>query len=182
MRTLRLGLVSSMISLIVLVPIPPAGACSCAFEPVTTHLRNASIAFVGQARDTVDEPSGLVTTFRVERVFKGAPPARIKVTTARDEAACGVPFVEGRAYAVFVGDQGGTLTTNLCSGTTDDLSAISSLLPIAVATPSPRAAPADQTAGVSRAAPIAVAGLLIALLAAASALAVRASRRPRPIA
>jgi hypothetical protein len=181
-RHVRLALAATAGLFLLLVPAPPAGACSCLSEPVTTDLRNASVVFVGRADETMLDAAALVTTFRVERVYKGSPSSRVRVSTAPNEPACGVPFVEGRTYAVFAHDQAGTLTTGLCSGTTDDLSSISGLIPIAQASPPARAAPPDEPAGDSRTAPIAVAGFLVALLAAASGLAVRASRRPRPIA
>lgn len=180
--TRRSALLATIAALVLVVPAPPATACSCAFEPPASHLRNASIAFVGAAEVTRDEEAGRVTTFRVERVYKGSPAASVDVTTARDEASCGVPFVEGRTYAVFASSQAESLTTGLCSGTTDDLSSISGLAAIEVRSPPGRAQPPAGAAGDARTAPIAVAGLLVALLTAASALAVRASRRPRPIA
>jgi hypothetical protein len=180
-RRVRLAIAATAGLFLLLVPASPAGACSCLSEPVTTDLRNASVVFVGHADETMQEAAALVTTFRVERVYKGSPSSRVRVSTAANEPACGVPFVEGRTYAVFAHDQAGTMTTGLCSGTTDDLSSISGLIPIAQAPPA-RAAPPDEPAGDSRTAPIAVAGFLVALLVAASGLAVRASRRPRPIA
>ncbi len=182
-RVVRSVLAAGSAVFVLLVPVPPASACSCADAPVAAHLQNATVAFVGRAEDTKEAPEGLVTRFRVTTVYKGKPVGDAEVTTADNEAACGVPFVEGRTYAVFAQDQAGTLTTTLCAGTTDDLASISELTPVAgPPTPSSRSAPDERPSGASRTAPIAVAGLLVALISAASALAVRASRRPRPIA
>jgi hypothetical protein len=143
----------------------------------------ASAVFVGVAVEAREELDGLVARIRVERVYKGMPDDRVDVKTPRDGTACGVPFVAGRTYAVFVREEGGALTTNVCTGTTDDVATLSGIAPIGAATsPSSPAAPRNETDGGSRTGPIVMAGLLLGLLAAGSALAVRAARRPRPIA
>ena len=162
-------------------PPTPAWACSCAVASVPQQVQAASAVFAGVAEDAREEADDLVARFRVERVYKGMPDDRLDVRTPRDGAACGVPFVAGRSYAVFVRDEGGAVTTNVCMGTTDDVATLSGIAPTGAA-PSPRAAPGKGTAEASRRGPIAMAALLVALLATGAALAVRASRRPRPIA
>jgi len=182
MRAVRSLVATAFVFVVLLVPVHPASACSCANQPVAVHLQQAAVAFAGTAEDTKEGPEGVVTRFRVTTVYKGAPGRRVEIATPIDEATCGVPFVEGRLYIVFAVPHGRVLTTTLCAGTSDDLTSVSDLTPIgAPASPSPRAAPDERPSGVSRTAPIAVAGLLVALITVASALAVRASRRPRPI-
>lgn len=181
-RAVRTIVATAFVVFIVLVPVVPAGACSCADVPMIQHLQEATAVFVGRAEGTSEGPAGLITRFLVTAVYKGASGRHVDVTTPGDEAACGVPFFEGRTYAVFAHAQGGSLTTTLCAGTTDDPASLAGMTPIArPASSSPRAAPEPRSPGASRAAPIAVAGLLVVLLSTASALAVRASRRPRPI-
>ena len=183
MRTLRLAVCAAVAALFLTWPPTPAWACSCAVASVAQQVQAASAVFVGVVVEAREEVEDLVARFRVERVYKGAPGDRADVRTSRDGAACGVPFVAGRPYAVFVRDPGGVLTTNVCWGTTDDISTLTGIEPTPPAgSPSFRAAPRQETAGPSRTGPIAMAALLVGLLAGGSALAVRASRRPRPIA
>lgn len=182
-RALRVSSCATLVTLFLSWPVFPAGACSCPVASVAQHMEAASTVFVGVATESREEAGGLVAAFRVERVYKGAPDDRVDVTTSRDGAACGVPFVGGRSYAVFARDEAGALTTDLCFGTTDDLSTLSGVAPIAGTTsPTPRAAPEVASVRESRTGPIVIAGLLATLLAGAAALAVRAARRPRPIA
>lgn len=180
-RTLRLPVCAAMAALFLTWPSTPAWACSCAVASVSQQVQAASAVFVGVAVEVREEIDGLVARFRVERVYRGMPADRLDVKTSRDAAACGVPFVAERSYAVFVRDEGGALTTNVCLGTTDDVTTLSGVAPTGSA-PSSRAAPRNGTAEASRTGSIAIAALLVGLLAAGSALAVRAARRPRPIA
>ncbi|MFY9586360.1 MAG: hypothetical protein WAT66_02775, partial [Actinomycetota bacterium] len=122
---------TASILVMLLVPAPAAHACSCTDATVAEHVANATAVFVGRAEDSKDAPEGLVTRFRVTTAYKGPIVRRTDVTTPSDEAACGVPFVEGRSYAVFARDQSGTLITSLCAGTTDDLATVAGLSPIA---------------------------------------------------
>jgi len=161
------------------VPEGRAGACSCVVADVAAHVQAATTVFVGNVA-SIDE-SG-VATFSVTKTYKGAAPRRLEVSSGGPDDPCGVPLVDDRTYVVFAHPVNGSLTTDLCSGTTDDLS-IAGLLSSTVATmsPSPRAAPPPDAVS-SRALPIAAAGTLIAFVAGAALLAVRALSRPRPIA
>ncbi len=47
----------------------------------------------------------LSVEFEVETVWKGNVGRSINLTTHRDTAACGIPFVEGDTYVVYAGDE-----------------------------------------------------------------------------
>lgn len=180
-RAVRISVATAYVLVVLAWHALPAHACSCAAAPLEVHVQRAALVFVGTAEDSKDAPEGVVTRFRVTTIFKGSASRHVDIRTANNEAACGVPFVEGRSYAVFAGGEGGMLTTNLCAGTTDDVASVAGLIPIAPpASPARRGAP-EERAGRSRAAPIALAASLLALISAASVIAVRISRRPRPI-
>jgi hypothetical protein len=119
-----LGLVAAGM---VLAPVTPACACSCAQVTSEEAADNATIVFVGVVRD-VDVPlrifggssaDPVTVEFDVSEVHKGQVPARMSLTTALDGASCGYPFQEGGRYLVFASDYGSGMTTSLCAGNRD---------------------------------------------------------------
>lgn len=108
---------------------PSAWACSCAAAQTKEHFKRATVVFVGTAM-SVDEPAAVGGVFSgsdpvtvrlaVHEVYKGDIRESVDVSTAGDEAACGVPFLPNERYAVFAVDVDGALSTSLCWGTTDD--------------------------------------------------------------
>jgi hypothetical protein len=67
-------------------------------------------------------------TFEVETVLAGDVPTQVDVVTANNSAGCGIDATVGSRLAVFAADEGGQLTSNLCS-TTDPDAAIGALGP-----------------------------------------------------
>lgn len=162
-------------------PVRSAVACTCAVRDVADQVATASTVFVGTVAST-DETSA---TFDVERVYKGDNPKATPISNGGGPGStCAIPFEEGRRYVVFAALQNSTLSTGLCSGTTDDLSVAERLSLSAGPTATPRAGPIVKVIVVTRrTAPIAAAAALAALVAAALMFAVRSlGRRPRPIA
>jgi hypothetical protein len=180
MSGIRFAAVATALAVTVLTPIRSATACSCVEQQLSDQVAAASTVFLGTV--VTSEPIGAM--FEVSRVFKGDGPRDAPVSSGAPGAGisdCAVPFVEGRRYVVFASLQNGTLSTNICAGTTDDLTIVSRLS--VASSPSPAAAPPRIVKVVtSRTIPIAAAAAMIALVAAAAVVAVRAGRRPRPVA
>lgn len=108
------GLVAG--ALLVLAP-GPAAACSCKGADVASQVESAdsigsgTVAWVATNAET--------TTFAVDftEVHKGRLGSREKVRTPSDGETCGLVVEQGRRYLLFVqGAHGGTLRTDLCSG------------------------------------------------------------------
>jgi hypothetical protein len=159
-----------------LAPVRPATACTCAQRELSEYVATASTVFLG----TVVTSGSDGTTFDVSRVFKGDGPGSAPIANGGAAAGCAVPFVEGRRYVVFAALQNDALSTDICAGTTNDLSIVSRLS--VGASPSARAAPTIVKVVTTRTIPIAAAAAMAALVAAAALVAVRAGKRPRPIA
>jgi hypothetical protein len=159
------------------IPVRSAAACSCLERPLPDQVAKAATVFLG----TVSAADQNATTFEVSRVFKGEGPGRAPVSNGGPGTDCAIPFVEGRRYVVFAALQNNVLSTDLCSGTTTDLSVVGRLA--VASSPTPGAAPTRKViAASSRAVPIAAATIILGFLVIASLLALRAGRRPRPLA
>lgn len=103
----------------------PARACTCSPETPEAQLAAATAVFEGRVvsieREGAPEvgPARLRVTFEVVQTWKAANVERLIVTTASDEAACGVAFEQGRSYLVYaIAGSGGALAAGLCGGTT----------------------------------------------------------------
>jgi hypothetical protein len=110
---------------ILLGPVTPACACSCAGGTAEELFAGSEVVFRGVV-SKIDEPlfagnSGapVRVTLTVSEVFKGTVTSRMTVTTSADGASCGYEFVAGRQYVVLASTYDGTVTTGLCSGNRD---------------------------------------------------------------
>jgi hypothetical protein len=178
-RALRLALAAVTLTAVTFLAPLPAGACSCVVRDLAAQVQAASSVFVGTVRAVSDSR----VTFSVDRLYKGT--ASPRATVADPATSCAVPFVVGRTYLVFTSSPAGALTTDICSGTTDDLlvaSRLSVSAGLASTTPLP-ATPAWPRARrvASRAVPIAVAAALAALLGVVTTIAARNLARPRTV-
>ena len=103
----------------------PADACSCAMLEPNQMLEFAPTAFVGTVTGAPAVPGGgggsVAYTFEVETVLAGEVPSVVDVTTADNSAACGFDAAVGTRMAVFATDEGGVLSSGLCSTTDADL-------------------------------------------------------------
>jgi hypothetical protein len=180
-RARRIGIAAATTAVWLCAPARPATACTCAVRDVADQVQTASTVFVGTVA-SADEKSA---TFDVDRIYKGDSPGTTPISNGGGPGStCAIPFAEGRTYVVFAALQNGVLSAGLCSGTTDDLSVAERISVNAAPTRSPQARPPVVRVIVvsRRTVPIAAAGALAALVAAAVVLAVRALDRPRPIA
>jgi hypothetical protein len=180
-RARRLAIAAATTAVWLCAPAQPATACTCAVRDLADQVQTASTVFVG----TVASADEARATFDVDRVYKGNNPRTTPISNGGGPGStCAIPFSEGRKYVVFAALQDGTLSTGLCSGTTDDLSVAGRLSVNAGPTGSPQAGPSVVRVIVvtRRTVPIAAAGALAALVAAAVLLVRRALDRPRPIA
>ena len=102
----------------------PAQACTCSNETPEAQFAAATSVFEGRVvaieREGAPEvgPARLRVTFEVVQTWKAANVERLIVTTATDEAACGVAFAQGRSYVVYaIAGSDGALAAGLCGGT-----------------------------------------------------------------
>jgi hypothetical protein len=180
-RARRLGFAAAVFVAWLCAPARPATACTCAVRDLADQVQTASTVFVGTVA-TADEAS---VTFEVDRVYKGNSPDATPISNGGGAGStCAIPFEEDRRYVVFAALENGTLSTGLCSGTTDDLSVADRLSVNAGPAGSPHASPTVVRVIVvsRRTVPIAAAGALATSVAAVILLARRALGRPRPIA
>ena len=117
----------------------PAYGCSCAMLEPGQMLEFAPTAFVGTVAGVVPGGQGDLgplhtLTFAVETVLAGQVPSEVEVVTADNSAGCGIDAVIGTRMAVFASEDGGRLTSNLCS-VTDAEVAIKALGPGVAPTP-----------------------------------------------
>lgn len=103
---------------------PAAWSCSCATATIQEQFRNSSVVFAGLAATVESSDRGVVASFAVDDVFKGTVGQNVAIATQAGQAACGVPFIAGQRYAVFARAEAQTLSTDLCSGTTQDARAV----------------------------------------------------------
>ena len=178
-RAIRSTLATATVAALALVAPLPAGACSCIVRDLTAQVGAASAIFEGSVRSTND--GGAV--FDVTHVYKGSVPTKASVDGGDQASSCAIPFTIGRSYVVFAVSQGGTLATDLCSGTTDDLSTTARLT-TSVGLPTPQAGSPGfpGTLRAARTVPIALASALVGLLGVAILISALNQRRPRPIA
>jgi hypothetical protein len=162
---------------VVIAPLP-AGACTCVVRDLKGQIAAASTIFVG----TVRTADATATQFDVVHRYKGDDGTVVRVTAPA--TSCAIPFVVGRPYLVFAQGQRNALSTDLCAGTTDDLSVAAGLAAAGLPSPPRADAPVVPSSHrlASRAIPIAVAALLIAAIAMATVVLARAAARPRPVA
>lgn len=103
---------------------PTAWACSCVSTPVAEHVDRADAVFTGLVT-SVDRRAGrTLTSMAIDAIYKGRVEATMTITggvRGPGGGDCEIEFVPGRRYAVFAGVRGSTVTTGLCSGTTDDV-------------------------------------------------------------
>src|SRR2546428_11896708 len=153
-RVLRAAVTVATVAALSLTAPLPAGACSCVVRNLNGQVDAASAVFMGSVRSTGDAGA----TFEIRTIYKGSLPNPIQVSGGDQASSCAVPFTTGRTYVVFAVSSGGTWSTDLCSGTTDDLSLASRLTSNAgLASPTTKAeSPASprKIAVVSRRAPI----------------------------
>jgi hypothetical protein len=124
----RRGAVAAIALAMLLGPVSPARACSCAATSERALAAHADVIFVGTVTD-VDEPgpvdavlgSGdtVVATLRIHNVRKGRLRGRrARVRTPRSSASCGIEFEVGGRYRVYADrDRRRGLRTYLCGGT-----------------------------------------------------------------
>jgi hypothetical protein len=115
--------------LVLLVPAPPASACSCVAGGPADYADWADAVFLGTLIDPpVDPPADApapassdpaVYTFEVETVFEGEVGATAAVESARFGASCGLEGLRvGARYLMFtqVGRRADELSATLCGG------------------------------------------------------------------
>ncbi|HLF70345.1 MAG TPA: hypothetical protein VI541_05255, partial [Actinomycetota bacterium] len=117
------------VSMIVASPwvrLPVAWACSCVASTPSEDFARADVVVSGTASGREDpnansEVQGggdqITWSIQVDAVQKGEASRDLRVSSARDEAACGFEFEVGRRYQVFAASVDGGFRTNLCSGT-----------------------------------------------------------------
>lgn len=153
-----------------IVRAPASIACTCTVRPPAVHFAEAESVFVGLV-STTDATPGQPTsvTFAVSDVFKGEVSEVFGLTTPPTGAECGIVFVPGERYAVFAQGGGASSTTQLCDGTTKDVSALAQRVPVrrydpltGLADPPEPADPGGEDDG-ARAGAIGAAGVLLAV-------------------
>lgn len=103
----------------------PAYGCSCAMLEPAQLLEIGQVAFVGTITGAVPmgdkDLADQSITFEVETVLAGEVPREVDVVTANNSAGCGIDATVGTRLAVFATDEGGQLTSSICSTTGADL-------------------------------------------------------------
>ncbi len=95
-----------------------AFACSCASSTPDEQLSNATAVFVGTVKNISEDGGKKNVEFDVSESKKGSVGDTVTVTTAGNEAACGMDFEKNKTYVVYAyGD--GELSTGLCQGTAE---------------------------------------------------------------
>ena len=167
----------------VLVQARPAAACTCTVRSLPEQLAAATTVFTGSVRSVTPVADGSRATFDVSIVYKGDIESRTRVTTAKDSAACGIPFAREATYVVFATGQPSALATGTCNGTSDDTTIVLGLTPLRTFAP-----PEDDDGELpgnepgSRSLPIGTAAGLLTLVVAGSIWAwMQRARPPRPL-
>lgn len=95
-----------------------AAACSCAGKgsPEDACERSSAV-FAGKVvKVTRNDANYRVTaTFEVTRRWKGAMQAQVDVSTANDDARCGLSFAEGEEWMIYARSEADGLSAGLCS-------------------------------------------------------------------
>jgi hypothetical protein len=145
-------------------PQEAAIASDAAFTGTVIAMSQPPAAPVGALPGTADT----VYTFAVDGVAKGELGSQVSVLAGGDGASCGMAFAANVRYVVFAYTQEGTLTTDLCAGSTE--------LPVGEAGPLPMRAPViSDSAAELPIAPIAL-GLAVLGVVAVSVVAFRRAR------
>lgn len=119
---MRIAIAGSLLSTVLLACIPSlAEACSCV-QPQSPCAAQASgtPVFVGTPVSIAVNPTNpqeLTVSFDVEDSLVGTTPATVQVTTPTDTGMCGYPFAIGTKYVVYGDNNGGRMTTSLCTRT-----------------------------------------------------------------
>lgn len=122
----RMLRVLSIACTLVVLPVQPAKACSCAFGDPRDMFAGADGAFVGTfvERHPVEEPTGsdadTVYTFLLDEEYKGElgePGGVVEVHAPLDGASCGLETSPGEQYGIFLYTRAsdGAWTSSLCS-------------------------------------------------------------------
>ena len=121
-RLLVLGLIATVL---VVTRAGEASACSCASITPSVALDEADAAFVGTL---IDRPGSETTfvedapyTFEVESWVKGDFGSEVVVHAPNQGSACGIEAPVGERVGLFVSEQSGVLTSNLCAMVDPDL-------------------------------------------------------------
>lgn len=114
----HLAALAVMTSALIVGPMSPACACSCAEPDPVENAAWADLVFVGVVVD-LDRPafsmsSGDLMNARltVERVDKGNAVGHVDVKTPIEGPSCGFDFVEGTRYLIYSRDG----QTSMCAG------------------------------------------------------------------
>jgi hypothetical protein len=101
-------------SAVVLPELP----CDCPTMTPQEHLDESTYAFMGRVYEASSVKKGKRTiAFDTDEIFKGAPPAEMKVSVEVTGDGCDLPFQEGQSYLVFAKWEWGNVTTSRCMGT-----------------------------------------------------------------
>jgi hypothetical protein len=137
-RRIRLG---ALIAALVLLPISPAKACSCAWGDAREQLANAQAAFIGKMvtvrEATTPEPGApissgreVIYTFEVEEDFKVDLGDHVEIHSAADGASCGLEVSPGQSEGFFLREHKGVWWSSLCQQVPpDELRAAAAPLP-----------------------------------------------------
>ena len=94
-------------------------ACSCAPRDQTANedFQKATAVFTGRVLSVQRKDNFVTVKIAVQKYWKGKVSNEIKITTAKDSAACGFNFEVGKDYLVYATETNGKLSTNICSRT-----------------------------------------------------------------
>lgn len=94
----------------------PALACSCAPDYDRAHaIDDADVVFNGKVTAIDDAGFWKQATMEVLAVEKGKPAKEVRVTTAKDSAACGIDFTIGQTMEIAAIQRKDRLHASLCS-------------------------------------------------------------------
>ncbi|MGH1492969.1 MAG: hypothetical protein ACRBK7_26845 [Acidimicrobiales bacterium] len=109
-------------SLVVLVGVRPAAACSCAGADVFWFIENTEAGFIGTLEGTREERfagddwASVANRFSVEAWIHGdLDDAEIDVWAPQGGGACGLELRVGQTAAIFLDRRGNKFTSSLCS-------------------------------------------------------------------
>lgn len=103
-------------------PAAPASACSCVTSSLQRMRDRADLVFIGLATERRELEGQILVRFAVREVFEGTTPQQATIAVPTDEAGCGIAMQVDVEYLVFATlDQSGNLDTDLCLGTTDEV-------------------------------------------------------------
>lgn len=98
----------------------PAVACSCVQSSLPDFVERADVVGSGRLveREYVRDGQDVVYTFAGTGTFEGELPPEFDVRSSASSASCGIEgLVVGRDYLLFLEDEDGALSANLCGGT-----------------------------------------------------------------